>query len=231
MTHIGGEAILPRDNWMSSLALVTFYEPFIQGGVRLSYDVSPKLQVQLHLLNGYNVFEDNNNDKSIGWLLTWQPNTYFNLFYSGIAGNERPRNTPAAFRHYHNLVGLFSPVKWLSVKLQGDMAVQATDVQGTGPAQVMKGGQASVLFKMSNHWNLALRGEYYDDRVQILTPGVWSSGATACVEYKPFVNVFLRAEGRYLTFWDFAPGFFERADGSFANNRLEFTLGLAVWLK
>ena len=37
LTHVGGEALLPKNNWISSLALTTMYEPFYQTGVKLAY--------------------------------------------------------------------------------------------------------------------------------------------------------------------------------------------------
>jgi hypothetical protein len=59
-THIGTEALLPKDNIASSLAIITVYEPWFQAGVKLSYAPNDKLSLCLHLLNGYNTFVDNN---------------------------------------------------------------------------------------------------------------------------------------------------------------------------
>ena len=46
-THIGTEALLPKDNIVSSLAVITFYEPWWQSGVKLSYLPNNRAQGEL----------------------------------------------------------------------------------------------------------------------------------------------------------------------------------------
>lgn len=53
LTHVGEEGFFPKDNFLSSLALTTLYEPFGQSGLRLTYSFNDKWTAQLHLLNGY----------------------------------------------------------------------------------------------------------------------------------------------------------------------------------
>lgn len=228
MTHIGGEAILPRDNWISSLALVTFFEPFIQSGMKLTLDISPKLQLQLHGLNGYNVYEDNNKSLSGGWLVTWLASDKFTTYFSGIVGNEQPSDSASSIRQYYNLVFVLQATNWLGFKAQGDVGLEAATANR--PERQMMGGQFTVKTSFTPKTSLALRVEYYDDVDAVVSPGIVGWGGTAQIEYKPTKNSFLRLEGRYFNLEQPA-GFFQETSSSInRNSRLQWQLGIGVWL-
>ncbi len=90
LTHIGAEGLLPNGNLFNTLALATYYEPFYQSGVKVSYEFSPKVYGSLHLLNGYNVFADNNKNKSFGLTLGVKPAKNLEIIYNNLIGNEFP---------------------------------------------------------------------------------------------------------------------------------------------
>src|SRR5436190_19678341 len=81
-THVGTEGLLPRENITSSVSVNTFHEPYFESGVRLNYNPSEKFAINLMLLNGYNLFEDNNNKKSLGMLITYALDSSANIGYS-----------------------------------------------------------------------------------------------------------------------------------------------------
>lgn len=227
MTHIGGEAIFPRDNWISSLALVTYYEPFIQAGARLSWDITPRLQLQLHALNGYNTVEDNNRSLSGGWLITWLAQDWLTLYSSGIVGNERPADSAYALRAYSNTVAVVTPLKWLSLKAQVDYGTEAA--AGAKPLQTVLAGQAQARVQFLPRWSVATRAEYYRDRDAMLSPAVVGWGATAQLEFKPSTTSFLRAEARWLNMDE--PFFLQEPPATtLSRARLDWMLGLGVWL-
>lgn len=182
-THIGGEAILPRDNWISSLALVTYYEAFIQAGARLAWDITPKLQLQLHGLNGYNTVEDNNRSLSGGWLVTWLASDGITFFSSGIIGNEQPRDSANVVRTYTNTVMSLTPLQWLHFKMQFDYGYETGTV--SRPSKEVMAGQATVQLLPTDKWRLALRGEFYRDPGAMLSPAVVAWGGTASWNTSP----------------------------------------------
>lgn len=227
MTHIGGEAIFPRDNWISSLALVTYYEPFIQAGVKLTWDATPKLQLQLHGLNGYNTFEDYNRSLSGGWLVTWLATDWLTLYSSGIVGNEQPTDSAEALRTYTNTVAVLTPTRWLSFKAQFDYGAEAATA--TRGLKTVQGGQAQAKVQFSPQWGLALRGEFYHDPVGMLSPQVRGWGGTAQLEYKPTPTSFLRLEARHLQLDD--PTFATPDPlAPLRRSRLDWQFGIGVWL-
>src|SRR5205085_7014229 len=59
-THFGTEGLLPKENFTSSVSVNTFYEPYYESGLRLNYNPSDKLAINLYVLNGYNMYEENN---------------------------------------------------------------------------------------------------------------------------------------------------------------------------
>ncbi|MBC8043739.1 MAG: outer membrane beta-barrel protein, partial [Rhizobacter sp.] len=72
LTHIGAEGFFPKDNFMSSLALTTNFEPFGQGGAKLSYQFSDQFSGQFLVMNSYGGFYDNNANKHVGIQLDYK---------------------------------------------------------------------------------------------------------------------------------------------------------------
>src|SRR6185503_1699685 len=80
-THVGTEALFPKENITSSVAVGTYFEPYYQAGFKLSYAPCEKLALSLYALNGYNLFEDNNKKKSLGLLATYTINDHLSIGY------------------------------------------------------------------------------------------------------------------------------------------------------
>jgi hypothetical protein len=123
LTHIGGEGLLPKYNFFTSLSLCTYFEPFYQSGIKYSY-TGKKFYTSLMLLNGYNVFTDNNYNKSFGLQLGYMPNDKAEITLNNITGNEMPSGTAGKTRIYNNLVIKLYPAKKLDVILCGDFCIQ-----------------------------------------------------------------------------------------------------------
>ncbi len=100
-THIGMESFMPKNNLLSSTSIITFNEPFYQRGIRAQYEGIKNFDFQLWLLDGYNLFRDNNDSKSIGMLISYEKNN-FKVSYSNILGVEPTILNNDAFRTYHN---------------------------------------------------------------------------------------------------------------------------------
>lgn len=223
LTHVGGESLLPKYNWLSSLTLATMYEPFFQSGVKLSYKPMDQLEAQLHVLNGYGIFDDNNADKTVGYLLSYTPHPSFNATIDGTIGNEQPAGTPAALRIYNNLNATFQPNDSLAFKGQVDFATQA------GSASPYLSGLLAAKYSFTPKLSLSLRGEYINDSAKMLTAGLMGYGATAGLEFKPTDNSYIRLEGRQLMLGtDDANKMFTDASKAKTGNRLEGLLSFGV---
>lgn len=208
LTHIGGEGIIPKYNFFTSISLCTFYEPIYQSGIKYSYS-GKKFYTSLMLLNGYNVLADNNKNKSFGIQLGYKPSDKADITFNNITGNEMPTGIAARTRIYNNLVVKLYPSKKLDVILCGDYCMQEkSKINDADASGSMFSAFASMKYRASKNVSLMLRGEIFQDKDAIMSPGFLMSdstfsglkafGVTGGIEYNPVSNSYFRIEGRYL---------------------------------
>jgi hypothetical protein len=232
LTHIGNEALMPKDNLLSSHAIVTTFEPFYQAGFKVGYTFSDKLEAQLHLLNGYGIINDNNDDKSVGLYVVYKPADVLSLSYAGVYGNERNRGTPAALRLFHN-INAIAQAGNLTVKGQVDIASEERLRNNGRDAGSYIAGQVTAKY-MIGKFGVSVRGEYFNDADNMLASsplaaGLMGGGATVGIEFKPMDNAYIRAESRYLSFDRNKNRIFLDGSKNPQNTRTEFAVGFGVW--
>jgi hypothetical protein len=233
MTHIGGESLLPKDNWFTLYSFATTNEPFYQSGARLSYEGS-LIQAQVHLLNGYGIFEDNNSDKSLGWVLGVTPSSQFSVRLSGIYGNEQPNGAPKAMRLYNDLVISYQPIDQLQLLLEADYAVE--EIPSLNSSGTYIASFAAVRYAITPKLFVAGRFEYVSnangsnaDVPIIIGDALRGIGYAASLEFRPFANTYIRAEVRALQF-ESSYKIFTDASNRATSSRLEGVLSWGIWL-
>ena len=238
-THIGTEALLPKDNIASSLSIITFYEPWWQAGIKLSYTPNDKLFICLHVLNGYNTYVDNNNKKSFGLTFNYSFGDKANIGYYNLVGEEFPDNikTPH-LRFLNNLVFTCQITPKLKTIIGVDYITQQHSViaDTTRTASVYS-GIITLKYQLKPKFGIYARGENFSDKDGFLTgiitdskskqTGYFLNGATLGFEFKPVDNTFIRLEGRYLIMDNDQKIF--RTDGANTNNRIEAFINMGVW--
>ncbi len=209
LTHIGGEGIIPKNNFFTSVSLLTYYEPIYQSGIKYSY-TGKKFYSSLMLLNGYNVLADNNKNKSFGLQIGYKPNDKADITFNNITGNEMPTGTAGKTRIYNNLVVKLFPSKKVDVILCGDFCMQEkSKIDDPEASGSMFSAFASMKFRASKNVSLMLRGEIFQDKDAVLSPvylmsdstysGLKAFGVTGGIEFNPVTNSYFRLEGRYLS--------------------------------
>lgn len=238
LTHIGNEALLPRYNWLSNLALVTMFEPFYQSGVRASYNWGSTLNLQLHVLNGYGSIEDNNFSKSLGWLVGYNPLENLSLSWAAVLGDEGAydparRSDPGAYRFYNNINATYQVLKDFGLRGQFDFATE------TG--KFYYGGQLTARYDFLEKFGVTLRGETIQDANGMLTgsfdtstadntaQGLQGFGVTLGLEYRPIENAFVRLEGRQLMLNATNNQIFMDGSGTASANRFEISANTGFW--
>jgi hypothetical protein len=222
LTHIGGESIIPQYNFFESLSLCTHYEPFYQSGLKFSY-TGKKFYGAVMILNGFNVFADNNKNKSFGLQLGYIPNKKMDITYNNVTGNEMPAGTPGRTRIYNNLVVKIYPAKKLDVILCGDFCTQEqSKITDSSASASMFSGFLSLRYRVAKKISVSARAEIFQDKDGILSgiftgsnsslTGLKASGFSLGVEYAPTDNAYFRIEGRYLTTDSNQKIFFESKD-------------------
>ncbi|MEZ0373340.1 MAG: outer membrane beta-barrel protein [Candidatus Sericytochromatia bacterium] len=237
LTHIGNEALLPRYNWLSNLALVTMFEPFYQAGLRASYNWGSMASLQLHLLNAYGTVTDNNRSKDFGWLLGFNPLSNLSLSWAGQVGDvsnfdPATKSEAGQIRFYNNLNATYQIMDDLGVKGQVDLATEA--------GKFMVGGQVTARYNFLEKFGVTLRGEGFNDAQGMLTSsfdtssdnttqGIQGFGVTLGLEYRPLDNAFIRLEGRELVLNPTNNAVFLDTNGGASANRFELTANTGFW--
>ena len=209
-THIGAEGLLPKENFTSSVSVTTFYEPYYESGARLNYNPNEKLSINLFLLNGYNIYEDNNNSKSFGMLVTYALGDKGSIGYNNYIGDDTPSgaDTINHSRSYHNVFVNYT-IKKLKIQLGLDFATQKNSdyTNGTETA-AMNSGLLALKYQLKEKVAVYGRGEFFNDPQGFMSgviidrtgkyTGLKSIGGTFGIEYKPTDNTYLRIEGRQI---------------------------------
>jgi len=209
-SHVGTEGIFGKENITSSVAVATFNEPYYEAGVKLNYNPSDKLAINVFLLNGYNIIEDNNKKKSVGMLATYVFNDKLNLGYSNYFGDDTPdtlKNAPTHFRMYHNLFINYQNKKFKAQVGGGYCTQEHSDTTKKKTAS-MYNALATVRYQFAKKYAIYTRGEIFNDPSGILSGIVANTenkqiglklwGITAGIEYKPTDNSYIRIEARQL---------------------------------
>ncbi len=208
-THFGTEFLLPVENITSSVAVGTYYEPYYESGVRLNFDPTTKLEINLFLLNGYNMFIDNNNKKSFGMGATYTFNSDLNIGYTNYIGDDTPPGTTGDHLRIHQNAFLNYQHNKFKLQAGGDFCMQQnSDLATESKYATMYSALATGRYQLMKKMGVYVRGEVFNDpdgyMSTIMTDytgrktGYKLWGATAGVEYKPTSESYVRLEGRRL---------------------------------
>jgi hypothetical protein len=208
-THFGTENLLPKENFTSSVSVCTYYEPYYESGIRLNYNPNEKLAINILIINGYGIYEDNNNKKSVGMLITYILGRNGNIGYSNYIGDDSPKSDTVTHTRILQNLFLNYQINKLKIQIGGDYGIQKHSyINDNTKSATMYAGVASFRYELIS--KIAVYGRYeifndpqgfmsgvITDKNNMLT-GYKLWGATLGVEYKPTENSYIRIEGRRL---------------------------------
>jgi opacity protein-like surface antigen len=241
-THFGTEGLLPKENIANSVSLCTYYEPYFESGIRLNYNPSEKLVIYLYLLNGYNIYEENNDKKSFGALVTYALGDKGNIGYSNYIGDDTPKGDSVGHNRIMQNLFFNYQVKKLKIQVGGDYGIQQHSViadtnRVTKKSASMYSGVASLKYELATGISVYGRGEMFNDPDGFLSgviidkssmyTGLKSWGATLGVEYKPTDNSYIRLEGRKLTMDKDQEIFYWDHKSSYSRFEVMFNVGVS----
>ena len=225
--HIGAEG-LPKDDYFTSIALISVAEPNLQSGIRITYDFSEKFSAALHILNGFNLYEDNNKNKTLGLQFNYKLNSNLSFSFNNLMGNEMPAGMDGKLLTLNNLIVNASLNKNVDLLMNFDVGSQEkSKLNDSNATAYMYGGFISARYRFSKYFSAAIRGEYYQDLNGFLSGivannmGLKSNAITLGVEYKPIENAYLRFEYTYLWLDEALNVFFDNT-----NRRHEVTISM-----
>lgn len=232
-THIGSESFLVKDNWFSSHSIMTNFEPFYQEGFVIS-KTNENFKLQLWVMNGYGIFDDINNDKTIGYYLKYNLKQNFNFSISGNIGNELPIEFSKAVRYHNNFILDYKFDENLHTKLSIDNCFEKQNS--------VLGGSLSLKYHIYDNFFIASRLEYFDDKNGVLEKIInlkdnklyglrEATGISIASEYKPNINSYIKFETRYLHFNKDLNSDFLDENLNPKNERLEIILNFGVFIE
>jgi len=186
-SHIGFEGFFSRDNWNYTRSWLGEFSPYYQTGVHASYQFTKQWSGELHVLNGWQLIDDNNNAKSIGGKIAYS-NDRLSASFNTFDGPELPKDDHH-WRHFGNLIGTYKATPKLSVGGSLDRGHQLS-ANWTGVA-------AYGRYAFDDKHACAVRAERFHDPDNGISGFAQTvSEATLTYEYHPAANLILKLEGR-----------------------------------
>lgn len=229
-SHIGVESTQPRENITSSMTLVNYYEPYFFSGMKLTYEISSKLSIQLNAFNGFSNYVDDNKNKLIGTSIVYQPIDNLVFTYNFITGSETPDSIKIKKQRYYNNFYLTYTSAKILIAAEANFGLQTNSLKSdiTQNASIYS-GLIVCKYQVLKKFAAYAREEFFSDNNQILTGntniGKSIYGTTAGFEYKPYNKVALSLEGRLLQ----SENLIFLKNSKLTNYRNELIFCLDVW--
>jgi hypothetical protein len=209
---IGSEAWRSTDDPTYTRSLSADYTPYYSAGLRTLWQATAALALRIDLINGWQRIGENNDAKALSARLDWNGSPDLLLGGSGFVGNERPQGTPSAVRRFGQVYARVGRSEGTALWLTADLGRESARTFGSVTAIARRSlGPALAL---------ALRGEYYADRGQVVfttgsPEGFDGIAGSVGLDLRVAPGVLWRTETR----WFHSRGaVFPRADGSVGND-------------
>src|SRR5262249_50607888 len=213
--------------------LFVYVENFTNTGLRLDAKPAAKVDFQLALFNGWDVVEDNNTKKSFMGRLGLTPSDKTTVGLLGYVGNEKTAvngATPSGNRYGGEVLLTQKAGPKATVVVQGDYG-EESDALGPGLKAKWWAVSGWLTYDVSPILNVALRGDYVDDKDGFRTSGVLGYPANArnkfgsgtlTLNIKKWESALIRPEIRYDRSTLAA---FQDSDGGLHKDQVTFALG------
>lgn len=196
-SYIGLEGWISRDNPTYTRSLIADFTPYYLSGAKVTWQVAPTVTAQLHIMNGWQIISETNQDKALGTRIDWQPRPGMLVGWSAFVGNEFPDSVKARPRILNQLLARWSPSGWeLSAVVDGGRQ-QRVDAG----ADWWTGSTVIARRSLSSKVKIVGRAEHLFDRGQVLvttkTPdGFRTTSASLGLDVSPEPRVWWRTEIR-----------------------------------
>lgn len=195
------ESPISKDHLMYTRSFAPENVPYYLSGIKVSVPINKKWNTYLYLLNGWQVIQDNNKNKSIGTQVEFRPNNKMLFNWDTYIGNNNTTQNPTWRMRY------FTDLYWIykaSEKFDATSCVYIGFQERTN-ANTLNWWQANFIgrYHFTNLVSLSGRIEYYSDggihQIPVTGIGTFNTYSTGlCLNYKANHNALLRIEGRHF---------------------------------
>ncbi len=229
-SHYTNESALSKDQLMYTRSMGPENAPYYLTGAKLSVPLSKQVNAYFFLLNGWQVIEDNNNGKSIGTQLEYQPVSSMLFNWNTYLGDERSGVNPDyRTRFFTDLFWIYQP----NAKFDATSCIYF-GWQQVSNSSTRKWWHANIngRYNFTDTWSLSGRFEYFSDpELALLSPitsasSFYAFSTGACVNYKVHSNAMLRMEMKKL----FSPdALFLNSENQETKSNLIGVVSLTAW--
>ena len=174
-SHIGFESAISADCWTLTRSIVAENSPYYETGLKLSFINKPeKLQLAFFVLNGWQRIKkpDFIQKPSIGFQANYTPQRNLTINYSNFIGTDKA-DSLNALRTYHNFYMVREFKNKVGLTLGFDIGTDKYNAKDYG---IWYSPVMIVRYSLSQKTKIALRGEYYFDKNQIIIATNSSNG-------------------------------------------------------
>jgi hypothetical protein len=194
----------PKATNFSRSALTTAAVPDTLTGIRGTYVVNDKLNLNLGVSDGWDTIRDTSRPKTIELNAGYTVNHLYSFAITGMSGGERAaQKTATGPVGRRNLIDIFGHLtitpKWsLAANYDYGMQTQASLPDETIGEATWQGIAGYINYKFHPKWLASLRGEVFDDYDGYRTgvEQVWKE-VTLTMGYFPTKNIGFHAEARH----------------------------------
>ena len=197
----GSENWISRDNWTYTRSLIADNSPYYEAGVRATWQATPALGVQVHIINGWQNVSESNGSKAVGVRLDYAPSPRVALAYDGFLGNEAPDSVPRRLRAWQEGIVTLRLARQWQVRGTLDYGTQRrADSAGAAP---WRGFAVLARYEHSPRLAASARVEGYSDPEQVIVTtgpdvGLRATGSSFTVDVTPEPYLTWRTEARLL---------------------------------
>ncbi|ANH80809.1 hypothetical protein A8C56_07300 [Niabella ginsenosidivorans] len=212
-SHIGWESAIGKDGPTLTRSIAAENSPYFETGARLSYTTdNGKWYIAALALNGWQRIErpDGNNSIAFGHQVIFKPNASITINSSSFIGNDKP-DSIRQMRYFHDLYGQLQLSKHFALTLGLDAGAEQ-QFKNSDRYNTWYSAVAIAAYTLNN-WNIALRGEYYQDPRGVIIPVATANGFKT---WGYSLNVDRRITGNFL--WRVEARAFNSKDKLFLQN-------------
>jgi hypothetical protein len=172
-SYVGLESYLPEENWAYTHAFMSDATPYYFFGFRGQVFTGSRFKLELWVVNGWQTFGQWHEGRAGGYLWNWRPREWLSVVNSVYVGQEA-QGDPDALRvysdnnvqlRYYRGSGTF--LRSMALSLVGDVGYEH---RGNAPSGPMGGVTLTHHWDWTERWKSTLRGDFFYDRTQAISP-------------------------------------------------------------
>ncbi len=199
-SHIGAESGMGKSNYNVMRSLMADNTPFYETGLRLYYGTKKWAWSALYLTGWQRIKRiDGNSTPAFGTQIVFTPNEKWSLNSSTFLGSEFA-DAVARWRYFNDFYVTANLSKSWSAICAFDVGCQEQAGDKIN-YDVWSSASLMVKKKVNEQLTLACRGEYYDDKKNVIITTIQPVRLTAYsfnADYSPEKSILLRLEGRWI---------------------------------